>query len=53
MEASGLVRSSRHGRESRWQLERGPLDDARRYLETISKQWDDTLDRLRIFVEDR
>ena len=52
MEGSGLVRSARHGRESVWQLDRRRLGDARRYLDRISKQWDDALLRLRKFVED-
>jgi DNA-binding transcriptional ArsR family regulator len=52
MEGSGLVRSTRHGRESVWQLDQRRLEDARRYLDTISKQWDDALLRLREFVED-
>lgn len=52
MEHSGLVRSTRRGRERVWQLERQRLDDARRYLDLISRQWDDALGRLRRFVED-
>jgi DNA-binding transcriptional ArsR family regulator len=52
MERSGLVRGTRHGRESVWQLNQRSLKDARRYLETISKQWDDALLRLRAYVED-
>ncbi len=52
MEEAGLVRSTRHGRESVWQLEQRRLDDARRYLDEISKQWDEALGRLRMFVED-
>jgi DNA-binding transcriptional ArsR family regulator len=52
MEAAGLVRSRRSGRESVWQLERRRLRVARRYLEIISKQWDDALGRLREFVEE-
>ncbi|MGA1994588.1 MAG: metalloregulator ArsR/SmtB family transcription factor [Bryobacteraceae bacterium] len=52
MEGSGLVRSARHGRESVWQLDQRRLEDARRYLDTISKQWDGALGRLREFVED-
>jgi DNA-binding transcriptional ArsR family regulator len=46
-----LVRGTRHGRESVWQLERRRLKDARRYLDMISKHWDDALGRLREFVE--
>jgi len=52
MEEAGLVRSTRHGRESVWQLEQRRLDDARRYLALISKQWDDAFGRLRQFVEE-
>jgi DNA-binding transcriptional ArsR family regulator len=52
MENVGLVHSARNGRESVWQLDQRPLDDARRYLNLISRQWDDALGRLRRFVED-
>jgi len=52
MEAAGLVRSKRHGRESVWQLEQGRIQEASHYLELISKQWDDALGHLRKFVED-
>lgn len=52
MEDAGLVRSRRHGRESVWQLSQQRLEDARRCLDLISRQWDDALARLREFVED-
>jgi DNA-binding transcriptional ArsR family regulator len=52
MEDAGLVRSTWQGRESVWQLELQRLKDARHYLDLISKQWDEALDRLRAFVED-
>jgi hypothetical protein len=52
MRAAGLVRCARHGRESVWRLERQRLEEARHYLDLISKQWDDALGRLREFVED-
>ena len=52
MEHAGLVRSARHGRESVWQLDQHRLQDARRYLDLISKQWDEALGRLRNLVED-
>ena len=48
---AGLVRSTRRGRERIWELEPKRLADAHRYLESISRQWDDALDRLRKFVE--
>jgi DNA-binding transcriptional ArsR family regulator len=51
MEGSGLVRSTRHGRESLWQLDRRRFEDARRYLDSISRQWEGALLRLRAFVE--
>ena len=51
MEGAGLVRSTRHGRESVWQLEEKRLAEVHRYLQLISKEWDDTLGRLRNFVE--
>lgn len=52
MESAGLVRASRHGRESVWELEPERLEDARRSLDTISAQWDAALERLRKFVEE-
>jgi DNA-binding transcriptional ArsR family regulator len=51
MENAGLARSLRHGRESVWQLEQKRLAEARRYLELISKGWDEKLARLKSFVE--
>ena len=52
MERAGLVRSARQGRESVWQLQRRRLEEAHRFLDLISKQWDSALSRLRDFVED-
>jgi DNA-binding transcriptional ArsR family regulator len=49
---AGLVRDRRRGRERIWQLEPRRLDEARRYLDRISQDWDKALDRLRAFVED-
>jgi DNA-binding transcriptional ArsR family regulator len=51
MESAGLVRSMQQGRESLWQLEQRRLAAARRHLQTISAQWDQTLGRLKRFVE--
>jgi DNA-binding transcriptional ArsR family regulator len=51
MEDAGLVRSSWQGRESVWQLEQKRLAAARRHLRAISTQWDQTLSRLKNFVE--
>jgi len=46
-----LVRDSREGRERRWELDPSRLDEARRALEVISRQWDHTLGRLKEFLE--
>ena len=52
MEEAGLVRSTRQGRESYWELDQRRLEEVRRNLNLISKQWDSALGRLRSFVED-
>jgi DNA-binding transcriptional ArsR family regulator len=49
---AGLVRSSRRGRESLWRLERQRLEEARRSLDLISRQWDQSLAKLKLFVEE-
>ena len=51
MSAAGLVRNLRRGRENVWRLEQRRLEDARRYLDKISRRWDEALGRLRAFVE--
>ena len=48
---AGIVRSERHGRERLWQLDPARLVRAGRYLDEISRQWDDALSRLKKFVE--
>lgn len=48
---AGLVRGTRDGRENVWELEPRRLQVASEYLDLISKQWDDALDRLRVFLE--
>jgi DNA-binding transcriptional ArsR family regulator len=52
MQNAGLVRCSRKGRESYWELDQRRLKEVRRNLALISAQWDDALGRLRRFVED-
>jgi DNA-binding transcriptional ArsR family regulator len=51
LEGAGVVRSVRVGRESRFTLEPRPIDEARAYLDLVSRQWDDALARLKAFVE--
>ena len=48
---AGLVRGSRTGRLSVWRLERRQLEEARRSLDQISRQWDQALGKLKLFVE--
>src|SRR5215510_3226660 len=52
LEAAGVVRSTRAGRESLFALEPKPLAEARSYLDEVSRQWDDALARLKAFVEE-
>ncbi|HWI26176.1 MAG TPA: metalloregulator ArsR/SmtB family transcription factor [Stellaceae bacterium] len=51
LEAAGLVRSGRAGRERIWELQPRRLAETRRYLDQISTQWDAALARLSDFVE--
>jgi DNA-binding transcriptional ArsR family regulator len=51
LEASGLLRASRRGRERVYELESARLQAAKRYLDSVSLQWDEALDRLRAMVE--
>jgi DNA-binding transcriptional ArsR family regulator len=48
---AGLAQSSQMGRERIWELEPRALLSAREYLNQISAQWDEALDRLKQFVE--
>jgi DNA-binding transcriptional ArsR family regulator len=48
---AGLVRGTRRGKESLWSLEPSRLAEARRSLDLISRQWDESLAKLRLFVE--
>lgn len=50
---AGLVRGTRRGKESLWRLERNRLEEARRSLDLISRQWDVALGKLKLFVEDQ
>lgn len=52
LEAAGLARSERSGRQTVWALDHRPLARARDHLELISRQWDAAIERLRAFVED-
>ena len=49
---AGLVLDTRRGRERIWELDPDRLDEARRCLDQIAQQWDEALERLKMFVED-
>lgn len=49
---AGLVSDDKVGRERHWTLSPARLHDARRHLETISREWDEALERLRAMVEE-
>lgn len=52
LEDAGVVRSVKVGRESRFALELKRLDDAKAYLDRVSRHWDKALARLKALVED-
>jgi len=51
LEDVGLVHSTPSGRESLFELDTRPFKDIGEYLEFVSEQWDQTLARLKSFVE--
>jgi DNA-binding transcriptional ArsR family regulator len=51
LHGAGLVRGIRRGRENLFELEPDRIQQARRALENISRQWDQALARLKSFVE--
>lgn len=51
LEEAGLVKSTRRGRESVWELEPTRMRSAQRALDQISREWDAALARLKAFVE--
>jgi len=48
---AGIVHSMRIGRENLFRLEPRAIIDARSYLEQVSAEWDDALNRLKLHVE--
>ena len=51
LERAGIVRSSHAGRERIFQFDPEPLNGLQEYLSSVSKQWDQTLARLKSHVE--
>lgn len=48
----GLVRDVKVGRERLWEFEPSQIEEARRSLELISNQWDHTLNKLKMSLEE-
>ncbi|MBA5688172.1 ArsR/SmtB family transcription factor [Rugamonas apoptosis] len=48
---AGVVSDVRLGRERLWQLEAASINDARRALDAIGREWEQALSRLKRFVE--
>ncbi|GAB3776455.1 metalloregulator ArsR/SmtB family transcription factor [Ramlibacter monticola] len=49
--SAGLVQDLRVGRERLWQLDPTQIEEARRSLETITRQWEHALGKLKAFAE--
>lgn len=48
---AGLVRDIKVGRERLWEFEPSQLEEARRSLNEIARQWDHALNKLKLAVE--
>ncbi|MEO7728287.1 MAG: metalloregulator ArsR/SmtB family transcription factor [Burkholderiales bacterium] len=48
---AGLVRDLKVGRERRWEFEPAQLEEARRSLEVIARQWEHALEKLKLAAE--
>jgi DNA-binding transcriptional ArsR family regulator len=48
---AGVVRGVKLGRERLWQLEPAQIEEAKRTLEMIGRQWEAALGKLKAFVE--
>ena len=52
LEAAGLIKREKHGREVLYALEATQLEDARIFLAEVSTGWDRAIKRLRQIVEE-
>jgi DNA-binding transcriptional ArsR family regulator len=52
LEGVGIVHGVRAGRESLFEFDPKPIGEIKDYLERVSEQWDQTLARLKSFVEE-
>lgn len=51
LERARILHAKRAGRERFFEIDPAPIQQLTAYLETVSKQWDATLARLKLFVE--
>jgi DNA-binding transcriptional ArsR family regulator len=51
LEDAGIVHRERCGRESLYEFDPLAIEEAKRYLDLVSEQWDRSLARLKAFVE--
>jgi DNA-binding transcriptional ArsR family regulator len=51
LQKAGIVHSVKTGRENRFEFNARPIVGIREYLDFVSGQWDQTLSRLKSFVE--
>jgi DNA-binding transcriptional ArsR family regulator len=49
---AGLVKDLKIGRERLWQFDPAQLDEARRSLEVIGRQWEQALGKLKVSLEE-
>ena len=47
-----MVHSVRAGRENLFEFDAQPIEGIKEYLDLVSRQWDQALSRLKLFVED-
>lgn len=52
LETAGVVVSTKRGRERIWTVQTTSLAEAGHYLDRLSMQWDNRIERLRAHVED-
>lgn len=48
---AGVVRDVKQGRERLWQLDPGQIEEAKRSLEAIGREWEVALGKLKVFAE--
>ena len=51
LERAGLVTAHRHGREMRYAVQAGRLDETARWMAAAARRWDDRLDVIRRLAE--